>query len=142
MEKNGSSISVLMVLLFLLSFFFHHTESALPADHEQLSITGSSLDLILEIKKGMASKFEMSDLGRLTYYLGIEVLEEKDGIRLSQERYANKILEETSMSKCNSVLIPMEFGLELSKAPHESRINEETYRRNIECLRQENFGGL
>ncbi|XP_019088770.1 PREDICTED: uncharacterized protein LOC109127734 isoform X2 [Camelina sativa] len=40
MEKNGSSISVLMVLLFLLSFFFHHTESALPADHEQLSITG------------------------------------------------------------------------------------------------------
>ncbi|EOA14271.1 hypothetical protein CARUB_v10027431mg [Capsella rubella] len=44
MEKNGSSklVHVLMLLL-LLSFIFQHTESALPADHGQLSVTGRSI---------------------------------------------------------------------------------------------------
>ncbi|CAA7041985.1 unnamed protein product [Microthlaspi erraticum] len=41
MERNGSSKlgQVLMLLLFL-TILFHHTGSALPYDHEQLSVTG------------------------------------------------------------------------------------------------------
>ena len=41
---------------------------------DDLLVTGSSLRAILEFKREMAMKFEMSDLGKLTYYLGIEVL--------------------------------------------------------------------
>lgn len=50
----------------------------------------------------------MSDLGRLTYYLGIEVIQFEDGIILKQESYASNILEEARMSDCNAVHIPME----------------------------------
>jgi len=41
MGMSGSSglVHVLMLLL-LLSILFHHTESTLPSDSEQLSITG------------------------------------------------------------------------------------------------------
>jgi len=102
---------------------------------DDLLVTGSNLDIILNFKKGMAGKFEMSDLGKLTYYLGIEVLQSKDGITLKQERYAKKILEEAGMSKCNAVNTPMIASLELSKAQDEKRINETDYRRNIGCLR-------
>ncbi|XP_019100948.1 PREDICTED: uncharacterized protein LOC109132933 [Camelina sativa] len=77
----------------------------------------------------------MSDLGKLTYYLGIEVLQEKDGIMLRQESYVKKILAETGMSECNYVLVPREFGLELCKAKHEQSIDEKRYRRTIGCLR-------
>ena len=102
---------------------------------DDLLVTGSSLDLILCFKKDMAGKFEMSDLGQLTYYLGIEVLHRKNGIILRQERYAMKIIEEAGMSNCNPVLIPMAAGLELCKAQEEKCITERDYRRMIGCLR-------
>lgn len=38
---------------------------------DNLLVTGSSLRTIVEFKDEMASKFDMSDLGKLTYYLGI-----------------------------------------------------------------------
>lgn len=77
----------------------------------------------------------MSDIGLLTYYLGIEVLQHKDGIILSQERYAKKILSETGMGECNAVQSLMEFGLKISKANEEGGIEEKDYQRSIGCLR-------
>ncbi|XP_019085497.1 PREDICTED: uncharacterized protein LOC109126417 [Camelina sativa] len=102
---------------------------------DDLLVTGSSLSLVQEFKQGMSSKFEMSDLGRLTYYLGIEVLQEDSGITLKQSRYAEKILEETGMSDCNAVQVPMDSGSKLSKAIDDQSIDESEYRRNIGCLR-------
>ncbi|KAG7587705.1 GAG-pre-integrase domain [Arabidopsis suecica] len=104
---------------------------------DDLLVTGSSLDLILDFKKGMAGKLEMSDLGKLiTYYLGNEVFQRDDEIVLRQERYAKKKLEEAGMSECNAVHTPMTSSLELSKALEEKRVNEKDYRRNIGCLRE------
>jgi len=40
---------------------------------DDLFVTGNSLGIIQEFKEGMASKFDMRNLGKLTYYLGIEV---------------------------------------------------------------------
>ncbi|KAG7571799.1 Zinc finger CCHC-type superfamily [Arabidopsis suecica] len=102
---------------------------------DDLLVTGSNLHLILEFKKGMAAQFEMSDLGKLTYYLGIEVIQYEGGIMLKQERYANKILEETGMLDCNATHTPMEVNLKLSKAQEQNGVDEKEYRRNIGCLR-------
>lgn len=41
---------------------------------DDLLVTGSNLGIIQEFKDEMATRFEMSDLGQLTYYLGIEVI--------------------------------------------------------------------
>ncbi|CAA7059092.1 unnamed protein product [Microthlaspi erraticum] len=83
----------------------------------------------------MASKFDMSDLGRLTYYLGMEVLQCDDGIMLSQKRYAQKIVEEAEMQNCNAVHTPMESGLKLLKARDEKDIDATMFRKNVGCLR-------
>ncbi|KAG7582890.1 Reverse transcriptase RNA-dependent DNA polymerase [Arabidopsis suecica] len=83
----------------------------------------------------MSSKFEMSDLGKLTYYLGIEVHQGEDGIDIKQEGYASRILREASLESCNPTLIPMMFGLQVSKAQEEAEIDATSYRRNIGCLR-------
>ena len=94
---------------------------------DDLLVTGSSTAAILEFKKEMSNNFEMSDLGLLTYFLGIEVCQEKGRITLSQERYAKKILCETGMEECNSVQTPMEFGLKLSRAEKEESIDAKDY---------------
>ena len=83
----------------------------------------------------MEMQFEMSDLGKLTYYLGIEVHQREDGIVLVQDRYAKKILEETEMSTCNLTHIPLEMNAKMSKTTNEKRIDETRYRRSIGCLR-------
>ena len=93
------------------------------------------MDMILKFKRDMATRFEMSDLGRLSYYLEIEVKQREGSIMLSQERYAAKILEEAGLKGCNAVHIPMDAGLKLSKAEEKCGVDESDYRRNIGCLR-------
>nr|GFA58127.1 hypothetical protein [Tanacetum cinerariifolium] len=59
----------------------HHLDvkaDFLNVNVDDLFMTGTSLDLINEFKKRMASQFEMSDLGEITYYLGIEVSKRKE----------------------------------------------------------------
>lgn len=102
---------------------------------DDLFVTGTSLDCINEFKKRMASQFEMSDLGELTYYLGIEVSQEKDCIKIKQERYALKILKEAGMGDCNATLYPMEKDLKLSKAEDEPEVEATQYRKVVGCLR-------
>ncbi|GJV36396.1 uncharacterized mitochondrial protein-like protein [Tanacetum coccineum] len=88
-----------------------------------------SLDHLNEFKKRMASQFEMSDLGELTYYLGIEVSQGKDFVEIKQERYARKILKEAGMEDCIVTLCPMEQGLKLSKAQDEPEVEATQYRK-------------
>ena len=102
---------------------------------DDLLVTGSEFEMIREFKKEMSENFEMSDLGLLTYYLGIEVYQHNEGITLSQERYATKILCETGMSECNATQTPMEFGLKMTKGQEEPDIDEREFRRAIGCLR-------
>ena len=89
----------------------------------------------MEFKRNMAIMFEMSDLGKLTYYLGIEVHKFDGGITLKQSRYAMKILEESGMGTCSLPHVPMDFNVTLSKFPAEKKIDETEYKRNIGCLR-------
>lgn len=78
---------------------------------DDLFVTGNSTKIIKEFKASMSKQFEMSDLGLLTYYLGIEVKQSSTGIIIKQEAYARRILEEAGLADCNPNSIPMEFGL-------------------------------
>jgi hypothetical protein len=73
--------------------------------------------------------------GLLSYYLGIEVSQGADGIKLCQAAYAGKLLEHTGLSACNPSLAPMEPRLKLSKRSTRSPVNATEYRRAIGELR-------
>nr|GEY48132.1 ribonuclease H-like domain, reverse transcriptase, RNA-dependent DNA polymerase [Tanacetum cinerariifolium] len=83
---------------------------------DDLIITGTPKKEIDKFKAQMEEKFEMSDLGLLTYYLGIEVTQTGGDISIKQSAYANKILKEAAMIDCNETLIPMDPGTRLTKA--------------------------
>uniref|UniRef100_A0A803PIF8 Reverse transcriptase Ty1/copia-type domain-containing protein n=1 Tax=Cannabis sativa TaxID=3483 RepID=A0A803PIF8_CANSA len=55
---------------------------------DDLIITGSSSSMFEEFKKDMAKEFEMTDIGLMSYYLGIEVKQEGKGVFITQEDYA------------------------------------------------------
>ncbi|XP_076947543.1 uncharacterized protein LOC143619520 [Bidens hawaiensis] len=82
---------------------------------DDLIVTGTSLAIIDKFKAQMKQEFEMSDLGPLSYYLGIKVDQHKDGISIKQSGYAQKILENARMINCNLAKVPMEDRLHLTK---------------------------
>lgn len=67
---------------------------------DDIILTGSSSQLLTHIMSVLSSEFSMTDLGDLHYFLGISATRSKDGMFLSQQRYANKILERVSMLNC------------------------------------------
>jgi hypothetical protein len=63
----------------------------------------------------MKGEFRMSDLGALSFYLGIEVRQGTEGITQCQFAYAQKIIEKAGPEGCNPSATPMEPRLKLSK---------------------------
>ncbi|XP_073221523.1 uncharacterized mitochondrial protein AtMg00820-like [Cicer arietinum] len=59
---------------------------------DDLLVTGSSSKAITEFKKIMKDEFEMTDLGKLNYFMGMEFAETEEGLLTHQKKYAREIL--------------------------------------------------
>ena len=79
--------------------------------------------------------FDMSDLGLLCFYLGVEVRQDASGIALCQTHYAKRILELGGMTGCNSAHTPMEEKLKLSQESTVEEVDPTHYRWLIGSLR-------
>ncbi|KAJ0437507.1 putative RNA-directed DNA polymerase [Helianthus annuus] len=77
---------------------------------DDLIIASDSLDMINQLKTSMKLEFEMTDLGTLHYFLGMEVKYEDGNILVSQQRYAKGLLKRFKMENCNTISTPMEYG--------------------------------
>jgi len=74
---------------------------------DDLLVTGSNAELIQQFKDDMLQVFEMSDLGEMTYFLGMKVKQNDGEIFISQRKYAKEILKKFSMENCKSTNTPM-----------------------------------
>jgi hypothetical protein len=102
---------------------------------DDLIIMGESTKEMSLIKEEMKSIFRISDLGVLSYYLGIEVRQDERGISLSERAYAAKLLEKIGMMNCNPCAVPMDAKLKLSKEGNSSLVDPMEYRGLIGSLR-------
>ena len=82
---------------------------------DDLIVTDKDPAAIAEFKQQMLDEFDMSDLGLLHYYLGIEVTQGNGKISIKQSTYAKKVLEQFGMMECNSTKYPMEPKVHLQK---------------------------
>jgi hypothetical protein len=101
---------------------------------DDLIITCSNSSSIKTFKNQMDVTFKMSDLGLLSYYLGIEVKKVSEGIALSQSNYARKLLEKGGMQDCNPCQIPMEPRLKLTKTSSNPSVDATEYRSLVRSL--------
>ena len=102
---------------------------------DDLIITGSNPEEIDSFKISMKDKFEMTDFGLLNSYLGIQVIQEEDEIKMCQINYALKILNMFNMSNSNISKMPMECRLKLNRDGEGSEVEYTLFRRIIGCLR-------
>ncbi|GAB2282289.1 hypothetical protein Dimus_039534 [Dionaea muscipula] len=82
---------------------------------DDIIFTGDDERILAGIKKLMKQHFEMTDLGYMSYYLGISVQQEEGRIFMSQTHYIKKVLEQFGMLKCSHVSTPITAGASLDK---------------------------
>ena len=75
---------------------------------DDIVITDIDQDGIQKLKQHPFSHFQTKDLGKLKYFLGIEIAQSNFGVIMSQRKYVLDILEETGMLDYKPVDTPMD----------------------------------
>jgi hypothetical protein len=91
---------------------------------DDLVITGTKDAKVATFKEEMKATFQMSDLGPLSFYLGIEMHQGDSGIILRQTAYS-----------CNPALTPMEERLKLSRDSITEEVDATQYQHLVGSLR-------
>ncbi|XP_074337764.1 uncharacterized protein LOC141705328 [Apium graveolens] len=89
----------------------------------------SSPDMFNDFKKIMTNEIEMTYIGQMSYFLGVEVNQSKEGIFLSQKKYAKRILKKFRIEECKPVNTPAEPSIML-------RVHEETEVRSLHAAKR------
>jgi hypothetical protein len=83
---------------------------------DDIVLTGSSPHLLQSIVDRLRFEFAVKDMGALHFFLGIDVKRNDDDFFLSQERYAEEILERAGMTTCKPVATPVDAKGKLSSS--------------------------
>ena len=97
-------------------------------------IFGSNLQILsLNFASEMKKEFEMSMLGELIFFLGLQVYQSGKGIFISQTKYIKDMLKKFKMEDSKPVSTPMIIGCKLSKNDESLEVDHTMYRSMI-CI--------
>jgi hypothetical protein len=102
---------------------------------DDLVITGTKNAEVTTFKEEMKVTFQLSNLGLLYFYLGIEVHQGDSGIMLRQTAYAKRVVELTGLTDYNPALTLMEERLKLSRDSTTEEVDTTQYRHLVGSIR-------
>ncbi|GJT80378.1 ribonuclease H-like domain-containing protein [Tanacetum coccineum] len=91
-------------------------------------------ELCDEFEKLMKDKFQMSSMGELTFFLGLQIQQKKKGIFISQDKYVNEILRKYNYTDVKSASTPTDLEKPLVQDGDAADVNEHFYRSMIGSL--------
>ena len=97
-------------------------------------LIGSDPKLLTHVKSGLKQNFEMLDLGHLHYFLGLQVLQNKERIFLSHSKYDCDLLHRFHMEYCKPAPSPFQFGVKLYATCTSLEIYATLYRQLVGSL--------
>ncbi|KAG1337790.1 Retrotransposon protein [Cocos nucifera] len=98
---------------------------------DDMIFTGNSISMMESFKVDMMSTFAMTDLGKMKYFLGMEVVQSSFGIFLSQEKYAIDLLEKFHMLNCKPAKTPMNSNDKLMVEDGSDKADEKVFRSMV-----------
>jgi hypothetical protein len=100
---------------------------------DDLLIFGKELGTINEVKGKLAGMFEMTDVGELKYFLGMQVHRNRKErtLTITQSGYIGAILERFQMRDAKPMTTPMATGTKLHKPTEDDEILNTTYYQSI-----------
>lgn len=102
---------------------------------DDILVASRDIKYIIEIKNGLSSHFEIKDLGKANYCLGLEIVQNNDHIVLKQSGYILGLLKQYGMHECNSAITPSEISGRLNDlCVYDALGSEYPYRELIGAL--------
>ncbi|GJW21250.1 putative ribonuclease H-like domain-containing protein [Tanacetum coccineum] len=90
--------------------------------------------LCIEFESLMHKKFQMSSMGQLTFFLGLQVMQRDDGIFISQDKYVANILKKFNFVTVKIASTPIETNKALLKDEEAEDVDVHLYRSMIRSL--------
>ncbi|GJT54833.1 putative ribonuclease H-like domain-containing protein [Tanacetum coccineum] len=90
--------------------------------------------LCVEFEQMMHKRFQMSSMGELTFFLGLQVKQKDDGIFISQDKYVSDILKKFDFSSVKTASTPIETNKALLKDEEAKDVDVHLYRSMIGSL--------
>ncbi|KAJ9564628.1 hypothetical protein OSB04_000594 [Centaurea solstitialis] len=82
----------------------------------------------------MTTRFEMSMLRELSFFLGLQVIQKPDGILINQSKYIGDLLKRFHMATSSVAKTPMASGTLIGADPKGKPVDQKTYRAIIGSL--------
>ncbi|BBN67851.1 hypothetical protein Prudu_208S000100 [Prunus dulcis] len=96
---------------------------------DDIILTGSKDSLVQEVIDELSAVFEMKDMGRLTYFLGLQISYNDNGdIFVCQTKYARDLLAKAGMATCQSCTTPCKPHCQLLASEGDSLSDPTMYR--------------
>ncbi|KAL5545093.1 hypothetical protein UlMin_008877 [Ulmus minor] len=84
-----------------------------------------------DFAKCMHDEFEMSMMGELTYFLGLQIKQSKEGIFLNQSKYIKDLLKRFGMENSKAASTPMSSTIKLDKDESGVSVDITKYRESL-----------
>jgi hypothetical protein len=95
---------------------------------------GSSHTLVSRFQKLMENEFQMSMMEELTFFLGIQVKQTKQGTFVHQAKYMKDLIKKFSMAELKPVSTPMSTATSLGPDEDGEAVDQREYRSLIGSL--------
>ncbi|TYK28190.1 putative gag-pol polyprotein [Cucumis melo var. makuwa] len=119
------------------TLFIHRTNDELIVAQiyvDDVIFGGFSQDLIDNFINIMISKFEMSMVGELSCFLGLQIKQKSEGIFISQEKYAKNIIKKFGLEQSRHKRTPTVTQVKIIKDTNGARADHKLYRSIIGSL--------
>ena len=101
---------------------------------DDLLVTGNNTSLVEKFKQEMMEVFEMTDLGLMTFFLGMEIKQDEHEVFICQKKYAKEILKKFKLEECKEMSTLMNQKEKLCKEDVIDKIDQVYFRSLIGCL--------
>jgi hypothetical protein len=82
----------------------------------------------------MKNEFEISLLGELSFFLGLQICQRNQGIFISETNYIREMLKRSGMEDCKPITTPMQTSCKLRKDDYSKSTDQRKYRSIIGSL--------
>ena len=113
-----SKHDILLVQIYVDDIIFGATNESLCKDFSNI----------------MQSEFEMSMMGELRYFLGLQIHQTKNGIFINQSKYCKELLKKFGMQNAKEISTPMSTSCYLDKDEDGKSVEESKYRGMVGSL--------
>ncbi|KAK1431920.1 hypothetical protein QVD17_08717 [Tagetes erecta] len=94
----------------------------------------TSESMCKEFEEIMKCRFQMSSMGEINFFLGLQVKQSADGIFINQSKFVEKLLKKFKMQDCQTIRTPSDVNCKIQPDPKGKSVDQTLYRSMIGSL--------